>query len=243
VRAALAIAPRIGALKRRCLRAGVPVIYVNDNRGRWRSEFRELVRVSIAESATGAAIAKHLQPGDDDYSVLKPKHSAFYATPLDLLLRHLRVTRLVISGVASDQCIVMSAAEATMRDYDVVVPRDCIADQTPARTARALRHLREALDVETTAVGAAALALAGAAPRAGPIASARCRASRTPIRRTARRLRARRTGARRGFSPGGRRARRRRSATRRPSSRRRPRARRSGSPSSRRRRKGSRGQT
>ena len=151
VRAALAIAPRIGALKRRCLRAGVPVIYVNDNRGRWRSEFRELVRVSIAESATGAAIAKHLQPGDDDYSVLKPKHSAFYATPLDLLLRDLRVTRLVISGVASDQCIVMSAAEATMRDYDVVVPRDCIADQTPARTARALRHLREALDVETTA--------------------------------------------------------------------------------------------
>ena len=87
VRAAVAIAPRIGALKRRCVRAGVPVIYVNDNRGRWRSEFRELVRVSIAESAAGAAIAKHLQPEDDDYSVLKPKHSAFYATPLDLLLR------------------------------------------------------------------------------------------------------------------------------------------------------------
>src|SRR6185369_11334399 len=149
--AALAIAPRIGAIERRCRSVGVPVVFVNDNRGRWRSEFRELVRVSIAESATGAAIAKHLQPGDDDYSVLKPKHSAFYATPLDLLLRHLRVTRLVISGVASDQCIVMSAAEATMRDYDVVVPRDCIADQTPARTARALRHLREALDVETTA--------------------------------------------------------------------------------------------
>ena len=109
VRAAVAIAPRIGALKRRCVRAGVPVIYVNDNRGRWRSEFRELVRVSIAESAAGAAIAKHLQPEDDDYSVLKPKHSAFYATPLDLLLRHLRVTRLVISGVASDQCIAIAA--------------------------------------------------------------------------------------------------------------------------------------
>jgi len=150
VRAAVAIAPRIGALKRRCVRAGVPVIYVNDNRGRWRSEFRELVRVSIAESAAGAAIAKHLQPEDDDYSVLKPKHSAFYATPLDLLLRHLRATRLLISGVASDQCIVMSAAEARMRDYDVVVPSDCIADQTPARTARALRHLREAHAIATT---------------------------------------------------------------------------------------------
>src|SRR6185369_15103227 len=116
-RAALAIAPRIGALKRRCLQARVPVVFVNDNRGRWRSEFRELVAASVADSPTGAAIAEQLRPGEDDYSVLKPKHSVFYATPLDLLLRHLRVGRLVISGVASDQCIVMSAAEATMRDY------------------------------------------------------------------------------------------------------------------------------
>ena len=148
--AALAIAPRIGAIERRCRSVGVPVVFVNDNRGRWRSEFRELVRASIAESTTGAAIAEQLQPGDDDYSVLKPKHSAFYATPLDLLLRHLRVGRLVVTGVASDQCIVISAAEARMRDYDVVVPRDCIADQTPARTARALRHLADAHGIETT---------------------------------------------------------------------------------------------
>ncbi|HSC63743.1 MAG TPA: isochorismatase family cysteine hydrolase [Caldimonas sp.] len=147
---ALAIAPRIGALKQRCARAGVPVVFVNDNRGRWRSEFRELVRLSIEESETGATIAEQLQPDDGDYSVLKPKHSAFYATPLDLLLRHLRVNRLVITGVASDQCIVMSAAEATMRDYEVIVPRDCIADQTPARTARALRHLAEAHGIATT---------------------------------------------------------------------------------------------
>jgi nicotinamidase-related amidase len=150
-RAAVAIAPRIGKLKERCAGAGVPVIYVNDNRERWRSEFRELVRASIQQSKAGAAIAASLLPGDDDYSVLKPEHSAFYATPLDLLLRHLRVNRLLIGGVASDQCIVMSAAEAKMRDYEVIVPRDCVADQTPARTARALRHLGEAHGIETTA--------------------------------------------------------------------------------------------
>jgi len=150
-RAAAAIAPRVGQLKQRCVLAGVPVVYVNDNRDRWRSEFRELVRVSVEESEAGAAIAASLLPRDEDYSVLKPKHSAFYATPLDLLLRHLRVNRLLITGVASDQCIVMSAAEAKMRDYEVVVPRDCIADQTPSRTARALRHLAEAHGIETTA--------------------------------------------------------------------------------------------
>ena len=149
-RAALAIAPKIGALKERCGRAGVPVVYVNDNRGRWRSEFRELVRASASESAAGAAIAESLLPHEDDYSVLKPKHSAFYATPLDLLLRHLRVQRLIVTGVASDQCIVMSAAEARMRDYDVVVPRDCVGAQTAARNAGALRHLEEAHGIATT---------------------------------------------------------------------------------------------
>ena len=147
---ALAIAPKIGALKQRCVRAGVPVVFVNDNRGRWRSEFRGLVRLSMEESEVGAAIAERLQPGDDDYSVLKPKHSAFYATPLDLLLRHLRVQRLLVTGVASDQCIVMSATEARMRDYDVVVPSDCVGAQTAPRNAHALRHLQEAHGIATT---------------------------------------------------------------------------------------------
>ncbi len=148
-RAALAIAPKIGALKRRCMQARVPVVFVNDNRGRWRSEFRELVRLSIVESETGAAIAEHLQPDDGDYSVLKPKQSAFYATPLDLLLRHLRVRKLIVTGVASDQCIVMTAAEAHMRDYDVVVPRDCIGAPSASRNAAALRQLAESHHVAT----------------------------------------------------------------------------------------------
>ncbi len=148
-RAAVAVAPRIATLKRRCARAGVPAVYVNDNRGRWRSEFRELVRDSVAESEIGASIAQSLTPGDDDYSVLKPKHSAFYATPLDLLLRHLRAHRLIVTGVASDQCILMSASEAKMRDYEVVVPGDCVGAQTAARNAAALRHLREAHGIDT----------------------------------------------------------------------------------------------
>ena len=147
---ALAIAPRIAALKRRCERSAVPVVYVNDNRDRWRSEFRELARVAAATSETGAAIARWLAPVESDYSVLKPKHSAFYATPLDLLLRHLRVAHLLITGVATDMCIAMSAAEARMRDYDVVVPRDCVAALSAARNQRALRALEETHRLKTT---------------------------------------------------------------------------------------------
>ena len=134
------IAPRIAALKARCRAAGVPTIYANDNHGRWRSDFRQVVAMALADGSRGAAIGRSLAPDADDYFVLKPKHSAFYETPLDLLLRHLRVKRLVITGVASDQCVLFSAADAKMRDYDVSVPRDCAAAQTEDRHARAIRH-------------------------------------------------------------------------------------------------------
>jgi len=149
VRGAVAIAARVGALKRRCRAAGVPAIYVNDNHGRWRSDFRRLVELSESSSPTGARIAQHLRPEDCDYSVLKPKHSAFFATPLDLLLRHLRATKLLVTGVTADQCILLTASEARMRDYEVIVPRDCIATQTAARKARALAQL-DVMEVRTT---------------------------------------------------------------------------------------------
>ncbi len=148
---AVAIASRIAALKRRCERAGIPIVYVNDNRDRWRSDFRELASLSARASSAGAAIARCLAPSESDYSVLKPKHSAFYATPLDLLLRHLQVQQLVVTGIATDVCITMTASEARMRDYVVEVPGDCVAALSAARNARALRTLEEVHQIKTTA--------------------------------------------------------------------------------------------
>lgn len=144
------IAPAIAALKARCRRAGVPVIYANDNQGMWRSDFRHVVEDALARGGTGARIALQLAPDDDDYFVLKPKRSGFFATPLDLLLRHLAVRRLIVTGVASDQCVAHTAADARLRDYDVVVPSDCIAANSADRNRRALRHLEEAVRVPTT---------------------------------------------------------------------------------------------
>jgi nicotinamidase-related amidase len=150
-RAATRAAGCIAALKRRCDQAGVPTVFVNDNRGRWRSDAPGIVAESALASATGAEIAKRLRPGEEDYFVLKPKHSAFFATPLDLLLRHLRVRRLIVSGVAGDQCVLLTAIEARMQDYDVVVPADCVASQNAARNASALRHLESAHKVRIAA--------------------------------------------------------------------------------------------
>lgn len=146
---ALRVAPVIAALKARCRQSGVPVIYANDNHGRWRSDFRQIVRMSLAKGCRGAAIGRGLAPTEEDYVVLKPKQSAFFGTPLDLLLRHLRVRKLILTGVSSDQCILVTAEEAGMRDYQVVVPRDAVASQTAEREEGALRHLGKVLNLRT----------------------------------------------------------------------------------------------
>ena len=145
-----AIAGRLAALKTRCMRAGVPAIYVNDNRGRWRSDFPKLVELSLASGGAGAEITGALLPEETDYFVLKPKQSAFFATPLELLLAYLKATRLIVTGVASDQCIWATVADAGMRDLEAIVPRECVASQTSARNQRFLRQAEEALRVSTT---------------------------------------------------------------------------------------------
>ena len=155
------IAPAIAALRRRCRAAGVPVIYANDNAGRWRSDFGDVVRSAREAGGAGARIAELLAPGEDDYFVLKPKHSAFFGTPLDLLLRHLQARRLIVTGVASDQCVVFTAADARMLDYRVHAPRDCIASQTDERSRRAVDQLGEVMVVDTAP--ASALRLPGEA--------------------------------------------------------------------------------
>lgn len=148
---ASAIAAPIAALRRRCHRSGMPVIYANDNRGRWQSDFSHLVESSLKCGGEVAAITRSLMPGGDDYFVLKPKQSAFFGTPLELLLQHIGVKRLIVTGVASDQCVITTAVEARMRDLDVVVPRDCVASQTEWRNHAVLRQLEEAHKLPTTA--------------------------------------------------------------------------------------------
>jgi len=145
---ALPIAPRIAALKARCRAAGVPIVYANDNHGRWRSDFRQVVAAALEGNGDGARIARQLAPDEHDYFVLKPKHSGFRATPLDLLLRHLGARTLILTGVSSDQCMLYTAADARMRDYRVIVPRDAVATQSARRNDLALRHFEEAMKIE-----------------------------------------------------------------------------------------------
>jgi len=126
------------------------VIYANDNRGRWRSDFRQVFELSIAHGGNGVRISQQLAPDADDYFVLKPKHSAFFMTPLDLLLEHLKVRRVYVTGVAGDQCVLLTAADARMRDYEAAVPKDCIASQSKTRNRRAVEYFEDVLEIPTT---------------------------------------------------------------------------------------------
>jgi nicotinamidase-related amidase len=143
------VAPRIAALQARCRRAGVPVIYANDNYGRWRSDFRVLIEESRARGSPAAAITEQLVPAERDYFVLKPKHSAFFQTPVELLLQHLEVHTLWLTGVSGDQCVLATANDAKMRDYQVVVPADCIASQTAERHRSSVRYFDEVVKIKT----------------------------------------------------------------------------------------------
>ncbi|HEX6319631.1 MAG TPA: isochorismatase family cysteine hydrolase [Burkholderiales bacterium] len=136
---ALATARAIARLKQRARRAGVPVVYVNDNFGKWRSDFREVLERCL--QAPGHEIAALLRPDKDDYFVLKPKHSGFQHTTLEVLLAHLGCETLVLTGVAGNFCVLFTAHDAYMRDFHLVVPRDCIASATEADDHAALKHM------------------------------------------------------------------------------------------------------
>jgi nicotinamidase-related amidase len=110
---ALPAAKRTAALKHRARAAAIPVIYVNDNFGKWQSNFRKLITHCLEEKVRGRPIVELLQPADDDYFVLKPKQSGFYASTLDILLAYLQVESLIITGVAGNICVLYRAGRVT----------------------------------------------------------------------------------------------------------------------------------
>jgi nicotinamidase-related amidase len=148
-RNALPAAKNLAQLRRRAKDAGVPVIYVNDNFGKWRSDFRQQLAHVLEDGVRGEPVAKLLSPDDDDYFVLKAKHSGFYHTQLDLLIQYLHMRTIVIAGFTTDICLLFTASDAYLRDLEIVIPPDCSAAVTPEQHQRALDHMQRVLHVKT----------------------------------------------------------------------------------------------
>jgi nicotinamidase-related amidase len=150
-RRSLGPARRIARLRDRAHRAGIPVIYVNDNWGRWRSDFKAIVADCSQPDRPGAPIARLLAPAPSDFFVLKPHLSGFHETPLDTLLQAGNVQTVVITGFAADNCVFFTAAEAHMRDYRVLVPSDCCQSERDEERRHALQKMRKILHAGTPA--------------------------------------------------------------------------------------------
>lgn len=146
---ALPMAQNLAALKRKAKAAKVPVIYVNDNYGKWQSDFKKLLAHSLEEKHRGSKIARILSPDDEDYFVLKPKHSGFYSTTLEILLEHLGSRTLILTGVSSDICVLFTANDAYLREYKLVIPADCVAAKDVETNDLTLKYVERVLKADT----------------------------------------------------------------------------------------------
>lgn len=145
----LEMARKLADLRVRAKENGVPVIFVNDNFGRWRSDFRRLVEHCLQPGIRGKPLAEILRPDEDDYFVLKPRHSGFYSSSLDVLLKALGAETLILTGIAGNICVLYTANDAYMREYKLIVPRDCTVSNSPEENERALAQMENQLKAST----------------------------------------------------------------------------------------------
>jgi len=139
---------QIAKLKEAAVEIGIPAIYVNDNFGKWQSNFNKIVAHCIEDGVKGKPFVELLLPNEEDYFVLKPKHSGFFSTTLDLLLEHLGAERLILTGIAGNNCVLFTANDAYMRDFELFVPSDCVVSATTEENDYALKQMQKVLKAD-----------------------------------------------------------------------------------------------
>ncbi len=145
---ALPVGGQIASLKARAKQHGIPAIYVNDNFGKWQSDLNKIVSHCMEDGVRGEPFVKLVLPDEQDYFVLKPKHSGFYCTSLDLLLKHLGARSLILTGIAGNNCVLFTANDAYMRDFKLFVPADCVVSQTKEENDYALKQMQQVLKAD-----------------------------------------------------------------------------------------------
>ncbi len=127
-------------------RDDVDLIYVNDNYGDFTGDWDDIVRAALAGARPD--LVEPLLPTPDCLRLTKVRHSAFYSTQLDYLLRQLQPDRLVLTGQVTEQCVLYTALDAYIRHYDVVVPPDAVAHIDESLGEAALEMMRRNMRAE-----------------------------------------------------------------------------------------------
>jgi nicotinamidase-related amidase len=155
-RPALAAARATARLRDTVQSQKVAVVYANDNYGVWQSDFQSLVAQCSARDDISGQIARLIAPGPRDITLLKPRHSAFFCSALELLLKEMGARELILAGLAADMCVQMTAADAFLRGYEGVwVPSDCTAAETPQAKTASLKYMRDVLKCDVRSSRAA----------------------------------------------------------------------------------------
>jgi nicotinamidase-related amidase len=143
-------ARKIVRLKQRAHAAKVPVIYVNDTAGKWESDQKAFVQRCLKPTARGRDVVELIAPSPHDYFMFKPKHSAFFDTPLHTLLQQLKISKLILTGVTSHQCVLFTAMDAHVREYGLIIPPDCMGAPSATDSKHALYVFSHALNAKIT---------------------------------------------------------------------------------------------
>ncbi|WP_028784919.1 cysteine hydrolase family protein [Thalassobacillus devorans] len=139
----LEIADNLYTFKQEAKEKGIPVIYVNDNFGLWQDNAREIVEE--CKKGRGKPLVEKMEPDEDDFFVIKPKHSGFYGTQLDILLAQIGVDRLILTGTTGDMCVLFTANGAYMREYDLYIPKDLVVSEDKTDNENALKIMERSL--------------------------------------------------------------------------------------------------
>ncbi|HEV7683486.1 MAG TPA: isochorismatase family cysteine hydrolase [Pyrinomonadaceae bacterium] len=150
---ALPVGEQIAKLKAQAKQANLPVIYVNDNFGKWQSDLNKIVSHCLDDGVRGEPFVKLVLPEADDYFVLKPMHSGFYCTSLELLLEDVGSRSLILAGIAGNNCVLFTANDAYMRDFKLFVPADCVASETSEENEYALKQMQKVLKADIRSSG------------------------------------------------------------------------------------------
>ncbi|MGM9928047.1 MAG: isochorismatase family cysteine hydrolase [Bacillus sp. (in: firmicutes)] len=137
------ILPSLLQLKKRARDASIPIIYINDHYNLWQADYKKIIQKCQTEN--NAEYIQLVSPEEDDFFLIKPKHSAFYGTSLMTLLAHLEVDSLILTGIAGNICVLFTANDAYMREYTLLCPKDCIASADDQDNHYALTMMKNVL--------------------------------------------------------------------------------------------------
>lgn len=143
---AMTAARKIAQLRTWINSRGWPVVFINDNFGQWHSEKNLLVEQARRDRPK---LIDLIAPAESDYFIIKPQFSGFYSTNLPVLLPRLGIRNLILTGLATDICVLFTAADAHMRDYEIWVPRDTVAAESEERGQWALDIMAQTMGAET----------------------------------------------------------------------------------------------